>query len=262
MSDSDPVSNLLDLAGPYALHAVDEAERHDIETTRVAAAPAVRNEFDTIVRDYRETMAVQSASTAVAPPSRLFGTVLAAVQTHPAQESPAQESPAQVSPAQAAPQPISLADARRRRRNTWVAGLSAAAAVVAIAVAGVTVIQQPSDTQDPISAQVLAAADVRTAAAPIDGGGTATVVFSKDVNAAVLVMNDVAPPAPGTVYQMWLTGPDQEPVSMGTMDPEAVSPSTRAVLTGIDSSTALGFSVEPTGGSSQPTEVFASIALA
>ena len=35
-----------------------------------------------------------------------------------------------------------------------------------------------------------------------------------------------------------------------------------SVVAGIDSSTALGFSVEPAGGSAQPTEVFASIELA
>ena len=257
MSQPDTNQDLLDLAAPYALHAVDEDERHDIESSRAAAASRVRDEFDELVRVYRETMASQSSATAVAPPSTLLGELLAATQSAPAQVTTA-DTPAE----EAVSAPISLADARRRRRNSWVAGLSAAAAVVAIAVAGVTVAQQPSGTADPIAAQVLAAPDVRTAAAPIDGGGTATVVFSKDVNAAVLVMNDVAPPPPGTVYQMWLTGPGQDPVSMGIMDQEAVSPSTRAVLTGLDSSTALGFSVEPTGGSAQPTEVFASIGLA
>ena len=40
----------------------------------------------------------------------------------------------------------------------------------------------------------------------IPTGGTATVVFSRERNAGVLVMNNVAPPKPGTVYQMWLVG--------------------------------------------------------
>jgi len=46
----------------------------------------------------------------------------------------------------------------------------------------------------------------RTVSGPIPSGGTATVVFSREKNAGVLVMNNVAPPAPGTVYQMWLIG--------------------------------------------------------
>ena len=53
MSQSDTIQDLLDLAAPYALHAVDEAERHDIESSRAAAASAVRAEFDELVRGYR-----------------------------------------------------------------------------------------------------------------------------------------------------------------------------------------------------------------
>lgn len=257
MPDLDDLPEILDLAAPYALHAVDDEERLAIESARAAAVPAIRAEFDSMVRSYRETMAAQSESTATAPPAHVLDAVLVATKAEHSSASTSDNSASTD-----VPPPISLADARRRRRNNWVAGISAAAAVVAIAVAGVTVAQQPGVADDPISAQVLAASDVRTVAAPIDGGGTATVVFSKDVNAAVLVMNDVAPPPPGSVYQMWLTGPDHAPVSKGIMDQEAVSPSTQAVLTGIDSSTALGFSLEPSGGSAQPTEVFASIELA
>ncbi|WP_024793720.1 anti-sigma factor [Tomitella biformata] len=243
--EPDASAELLDLAAAYALHAVDDAERLAIESAVAAAEPAIRAEFNALVRGYRETMAVQSAATAVAPPARVLDAMLAAVQP----------------PAAPIAAPISLADARRRRRNGWVAGISAAAAVVAITIAGVAVTQQRGAPEVSISAQVLDASDVRTAATTIPGGGTATVVFSETVNAAVLVMNDVAPPQPGTVYQMWLTGPDHEPVSMGTMDSESVAPSTQAVLSGIDSSTALGLSLEPAGGSAQPTNIIATIAL-
>jgi hypothetical protein len=38
------------------------------------------------------------------------------------------------------------------------------------------------------------------------------VVFSREKNAGVLVMNNVAPPAPRTAYQMWLIG-DRGPQS-------------------------------------------------
>lgn len=256
----DPAADLLDISAAYALHAVDDAERQAIEQAVAAAEPSTRAEFDSLVRGYREAMAAQSAATALAPPAHVLDAVLAAVQS-PAVQKPAASPPADKPADRPAAEPISLADARRHRRNGWVAGLSAAAAVVAITFAGITVAQRPGDTGPPVSAQVLAAPDVRTSATPIPGGGTATIVFSKDVNAAVLVMNDVTPPAPGTVYQIWLTGPDQVPVSRGTMDPDMVTPSTQALVTGIDSSTALSFSLEPPGGSEQPTEVFASIPL-
>jgi anti-sigma-K factor RskA len=77
-------------------------------------------------------------------------------------------------------------------------------------------------------------------------------MFSRDRNAGVLVMNNVPPPSPGTVYQMWLIGADG-PKSVGTMGTTAVSPSTKAMLTDLGSSTALAFTVEPGTGSPRPT---------
>jgi anti-sigma-K factor RskA len=65
-------------------------------------------------------------------------------------------------------------------------------------------------------------------------------------------MNNVPPPSPGTVYQMWLIG-DQGPTSAGTMNTAAVAPSTTATLTNLGSSKALAFTVEPGTGSPQPT---------
>ncbi|MDV7354865.1 anti-sigma factor [Rhodococcus oxybenzonivorans] len=234
---------LLDLAPVYALDAVDDVQRRQIDAAVRDATPQVRVEFADAVRGVRETMAAQSASTAVEPPAHLIGRILGSLP--------------------AATTPVSLDGARSRRRNRLIAALTAAAAVVVLAVGGVTVVQQfRDDSTEPVPAQILAADDVRTAVAPIAGGGSATVVFSKDVDAGVLVMNDVTPPAPGSVYQMWLLGPSHEPVSAGIMDAGAVSPSTTAVVTGIDESTALAFSVEPPGGSPRPTTIFATINLA
>jgi anti-sigma-K factor RskA len=109
--------------------------------------------------------------------------------------------------------------------------------------------------------QVFAAPDVRTISGEIPGGGTATVVFSREQNSGVLVMNNVPPPQPGTVYQMWLVDADGSH-SAGTMDAEAVAPSTTAVLPDLGSSRALAFTVEPPGGSTRPTTpVFAELPL-
>lgn len=251
-----PDHDLLDDAPAYALHAMTADETHAVESARAAAAPEVRDQFDLEVRGYRETMAAQSATTAAAPPAGLLAAVLAKTLN-----APEPITPEPITPEPIAPVVISLDAARRNRRSRWVAAISAAAAVVAIAVAGVSLSQQPSVPTQPVASQVLTASDVRTAAAPISTGGTATVLYSRDVNAAVLVMNDVAPPAPGTVYQVWLMGPDHPPQSMGTMNSAAVTPSTSAPLPGINSSTTVGLSLEPAGGSPQPTNVFATIAL-
>ena len=102
-----------------------------------------------------------------------------------------------------------------------------------------------------VAEQILAAPDVRTISRPL-ADGTATVMFSRDRNAGVLVMNNVPPPSPGTVYQMWLIDANG-PTSAGTMGTAAVAPSTTATLTNLGDSTALAFTVEPGTGSPQPT---------
>ncbi|CRK51155.1 Anti-sigma-K factor RskA [Rhodococcus sp. RD6.2] len=232
----------LDLAEVYALDAISDHERARIDTALAAAPPAEAAEFTRRVREARETMAEVSEATATEPPVRLRATILAAV----AADRPAAE-------------PVDLATRRPRRMRTAL--LAAAAAVVVAVGGGVAATRMIGDEMAPTAEQVLAADDVRTSSGAIEGGGTATVVYSKDADAGVLVMNNVTPPAPGTVYQMWLVqGPDMVPA--GTMDAATVAPSTTAVLDGIGDATALAFTVEPPGGSTQPTsEPFAQLPL-
>ena len=188
-------------------------------------------------------MAEVSEATATEPPAHLRATILAAV----AADRPAAE-------------PVDLATRRPRRMRTAL--LAAAAAVVVAVGGGVVATRMIDDEKAPTAEQVFAADDVRTSSGAIEGGGTATVVYSKDADAGVLVMNNVTPPVPGTVYQMWLVGESDSMVPAGTMDAAAVAPSTTAVLDGISDATALAFTVEPPGGSTQPTsEPFAKLPL-
>lgn len=230
-------SDLIALATPYALHAMPEAELADIDS-RIAAAPAeVAQAFADEVRAIRETMAVISAATAVEPPQQLRDRVLAEVGGGPVRQL-------------------------RPRVQRWQKAVLAAAAALVIGLGALGVGLALRPTPAPSTAeQVFAAPDVRTVSGDIPTGGTATVVFSREKNAGVLVMNNVAPPRPGTVYQMWLIG-DNGPQSAGTMDDKAVAPSTTAVLPDLGSSKALAFTVEPGMGSTVPTSpVFAELPL-
>jgi anti-sigma-K factor RskA len=214
---------LLELATPYALHAVSDAERAEIER-RVAAAPEpVAAAFDDEVRAVRETMAVLSAATASEPPPHVRAATLAAVRPNNVRQMP--------------------------WRRTILAS-AAAAVVVGAAAFGVGVLMRPP-AKSTVAEQILTAPDVQTVSRPL-ANGTATVMFSRDRNAAVLVMNNVPPPAPGTVYQMWLIGANG-PASAGTMSAADVSPSTTDTLTNIGASTELAFTVEPGKGSPRPT---------
>jgi hypothetical protein len=214
---------LLELATPYALHAMSDAERADIDR-RVAAAPApIAAAFANEVRAVREAMAVVSAATAAQPPAQLRAATLAAVKPDPG---------------------------RQLRWRTVAFASAAAAIVVGAAAFGIGVLMRPHPTQT-VAEQILAAPDVRTVSRPL-ANGTATVMFSRDRNAGVLVMNNVPPPAPGTVYQMWLIGTNG-PTSAGTMGTAAVTPSTTHMFDSLGGSTALAFTVEPGNGSPQPT---------
>jgi anti-sigma-K factor RskA len=229
--------DLMAMATPYALHAVSESELADVER-RLAAAPAdVSRAFAEEVRAVRETMAVISAATAADPPEHLRDRVLAKVTTDNVRE---------------------LRPRANRWRNTVLA--AAAALVIGLGALGVGLAMRPAATPS-TAEQVFAAPDVRTVSGDVPSGGTATVVFSREKDAGVLVMNNVAPPAPGTVYQMWLID-DEGPHSAGTMDAKTVAPSTTAVLPDLGDSRVLAFTVEPGSGSPQPTSpAFAELPL-
>jgi anti-sigma-K factor RskA len=234
---TQPTDDLIALATPYALHSMTEAELAEVDR-QVAAAPSdVAQAFADEVRAVREAMAVVSAATAVEPPQQLRDRVLAGITTAPVHQL-------------------------RPRIKRWqrVAMAAAAAVVIGLGSFGVGMVLRPGPA--PTTAeQIFAASDVRTISGDIPGGGTATVVFSRAKNAGVLVMNNVAPPKSGTVYQMWLIRPGG-PKSAGTMDATAVAPSTTAVLPDLGDSQALAFTIEPPGGSAQPTSApFAELPL-
>jgi anti-sigma-K factor RskA len=223
--------DLLELATPYALHAISDSERVTIDRQLTLAATPVANAFRAEVRAIHETMALVSAVTAAEPPTQLRAAVLAAAQS---------EAP---------------------RRLSWrtLALAAAAAIIVVLAAFGVGVMVRPAHSPT-MTEQIMAAPDERTVSGHL-AGGTATVVFSRDMNAGMLVMNNVPPPSQGTVYQMWLLG-DKGPTSAGTMNTAAVAPSTTDMLTNLGNSSALAFTVEPGNGSPQPTgKILAKLSL-
>jgi anti-sigma-K factor RskA len=214
--------DLLELATPYALHAVSDTERAWIDRHVATAARPVAEAFSAEVRAIHQTMAIVSATTGQEPPDRLRTAVLDGVRL----------------------------DLKRRNRWRTAVVAVAAAVVVALAAFGAGLALRPSPTPS-LTGQIIAAPDVRTVSGQL-AGGTATVVFSRDVNAGVLVLNHVPPPARGTVYQMWLID-DKGPASAGTMDTASVTPSTTHLLRDLGRSGMLAFTLEPGSGSSTPT---------
>ncbi|MDX1885176.1 anti-sigma factor [Mycolicibacterium sp. 120270] len=232
--------DIVTLATPYALHAMTEAERVDIERQLADAPPEVAEAFFTQVRAVHETMALISAATAIEPPPSMRTRLLATVADEATQVRPVPT----------------------KSVHRWRTTILAAAAVIAVGLGalGVGIALRPAP-QVSTAEQIFAAPDVQTVSGAIPSGGTATLVYSHEKDAGVLMMNNVPPPKPGTVYQMWLVG-DGSPKSAGTMDAAAVAPSTTAVLPDLGTSRTLAFTVEPGSGSEQPTTpIFAELPL-
>lgn len=85
---TQPIDDLTALATPYALHAMSEVERADIDRRLASAPPDVARAFGDEVRAVRETMAAISAATAVEPPNELRDRVLAEIGRTPAVQAP------------------------------------------------------------------------------------------------------------------------------------------------------------------------------
>jgi anti-sigma-K factor RskA len=223
------------LSGAYSLDALDDIERAAFER-HLAECAACRAE----VASLRETAALIAETTAVEPPAALRSRVLADIAT-------VRPLPPVV------PEPV-VAESRTRPRRFRLAALAAAAAVIAAVSIGGAVWNQVSDDSSQVltgADAVLSAADAKSTSLDFDGGASATVTHSDSVGQAVIETHKMPPPPDGMVYQLWLQQPGEGMVSAGVMPVEADQ---TVLLTG-DAATAeaAGITVEPEGGSDQPT---------
>ncbi|MGL4305294.1 MAG: anti-sigma factor [Mycobacteriaceae bacterium] len=225
-------SSVLDLAESYALDAIATDERIFIDRALLGLDVTTQEAFAQTVRQIQETMALLSSADSVEPAPELRSKVLSGlVDVIPATVGDTAE----------------VIELGSRRKVWWRALGTVAAAVVLIAggvVVGNNFQREPAQTAQSRS---------QLQSVEMPGGGSANLMISHADNTAYLVMSGIADPAPGTVYQMWLI-PDQGAlVSAGIMTSDDVGTTTRATLNDIGPYSSLGFSVEPMGGSAQPS---------
>ena len=221
-------NDLHHLAGAYALDALDADERAAFEahypTCAICAGEVV---------EFRETAAVLAADAGVAPPDDLKARVMAEVaQTR--QLSPLADSVDQV------------AERRHRRRRVGRA-LAAAAAVVVLAGGVVGVLRSGSDE----FADVVAADDAVFITLEGEAGAIETI-WSPARDQVALRASQLAIAGPGQTYALWLLlGDEVTPAGLFEPDDDGIL---KAVLD-VDAVEVGGWgvSLEPDGGSPQPT---------
>jgi anti-sigma-K factor RskA len=228
------------LAAAYVLNALSRDEVAEFERHLEQCESCSLD-----VEEMRETTAAMAASVAEQPPDALRERVLARAQAMPQLE--VQGPPAGV---------VDLGERRQRRSgaNRWLAGV-AAAAVIAAGALGVSTYQanQRADeaqvAADEMSA-VLSDPNAVVEHADVSGGGAGTFVMSPEDGRAVFMTADLPDPEPNQTYQLWAIE-DGGATSVGLMQPDDGEASELVDMP--PGSTAFGVTVEPSGGSDQPT---------
>jgi anti-sigma-K factor RskA len=247
---NDDVPDIHTLSGAYALDALEPGERAAFER-HLESCEQCRDE----VRSFEEALAVVVDASEQEPPDRLRAGVLGAIaNVRPLPPVTDSEDDAVV-----------VAFAPRRRRGLTTV-LAVAAAVLGVALAGTawrTVTLQIEVTRMSAAAvdvsAVLTAPDAQLATATATTGGRGTMVMSPSSGRVALITDDLPPVPAGMTYQIWYVGKDAV-VPAGFLGDGAMS---ATVLAGHpDSAVAVGVTVEPSGGSAQPTsDPFLTIAL-
>ncbi|MFE6860915.1 anti-sigma factor domain-containing protein [Nocardia sp. NPDC057668] len=243
MPDDDH-ADLLDYAYPYALDALTDAERDDLEHALTRADSAVADSFRTTVRDIREAMATMSV-----------------LDAHPAPPS----VEAALNRALDAEQGIATPVPLRPRRAFSPRLLAAAAAVAAVIAIGVTVAVLRSQSGEPgqiTAQQIQTHSDTRTATTAVTGGGTFTVAASGELDAATISFATVPPPPADHAYQLWLIPSSGLPESAAVMTALPTDTAPMVLLMSDRNPKQLAITIEPAGGSAQPTtDVIAAMSM-
>jgi hypothetical protein len=221
------------LTGSYALDAVSDAERKEFER-HLQHCPTC----DAEVRGLRETAARLARTCAMTPPTRMEQQVLAATyRTRQLLPLPA-DRPRRIPHIPRIP--------RIPRR---VAVLAAAASVAVAAGLGntqLTAQHQLDQARATAIARVVTAPDARVDTAPTSAGGSVTVVTSAALHESVVSASGMAFLPSGRVYQVWVmsrSGARSAGLIHGSsLLASAVRPGDR-----------IGITVEPGGGTAQPT---------
>ena len=221
-------TDLHTLTGAYAIDALTSEEAEQFRT-HLAACPACQQE----VRELQAAAALMGESESTAPPVGLKARVMAAADQHP----------------QLPPRVPNLETAHAKRWTPRI--LAAAASVVLIVAAGFGVSQIQQDPESTLAAsvtRVFDAPDARTTTVDTANGGTVSVATSQSLGEMAVDTDELPALSEEQVYQLWsIEG--ATPESVGVLD----DPDSGASMAMPDEGTQVAITIEPSGGSEQPT---------
>ncbi|OCI30353.1 anti-sigma factor [Oerskovia enterophila] len=222
-----------DLLAAYALDAVDDLDRRVVDRL-LTTDPDARRELD----EHRAVVAAFTVDTP--PPAGLRDQVLERVASTP--------QVAAVQAGRADPRPGRSARPPRR----WAVVAAVAAAVVAVAVPTTLAVQARQEqvrlqTQADAVASMLADPAAEIVRGEMVGGGDASALVSGD--RVLFSVSDLPQAGAAEDYQLWLVEGDRM-VSAGVFDARDGS---AALLVEAAGSAGVAVTLEPAGGSPQPT---------
>jgi len=251
-------SDLHLLTGAYAVDALEPAE-HDAFERHLASCGSCATE----TRGLAETAARLGYGVTLPPPEAMRQRVLEA--TYQIRQLPPVTSPLshrqhdrpryleRLGKLIRSGQGQGRGQLRLPRLGIAIAAGMAVASLVAVIVLGTAQIRATHQLNTAQSvAAVLSASDVHSATSAADGGGSVTVILSRSLHEAVVTTADMRPLPSSEVYQLWLMGPGGTR-SAGLISGLPTSGAAPLLASGIATGDRFGITVEPAGGTSQPT---------
>jgi anti-sigma-K factor RskA len=185
---------------------------------------------------------------ATTPPAHLKARILAAAERTPQQ--PPRPAAAQEDAPDAVPDELAArrTGSSRRRWSAWLAGAAAALVIVTGGIVGLQAMQEDEPELAPAVSQVFGADDARTATVGTENGGKLTVGVSPSRNEMAVDTRDLPELDDDHVYQLWAVHGD-EVISVGILQDLGDG----ASMGMPEEDTEVAVTVEPEGGSEQPT---------
>ena len=253
---SKPTRDAHLLSGAYVLDALTQPEVDDMEAA-MASSEDLRSE----VAELTDTAVLLGLAVAPAePPEALRGRLLDLVgvtpQLPPQVAQEADEPVEQPHPVESVRRPGHVVQGPRHWFQRPSSVLAAAAAVLLLLGGGVLVGRavEPAPTSSSASefASLTSAPDVRHAQRPIAGGGTATVYSSAQQGRSAVVLTGERAAPSGKVLELWRVD-GSKITSAGLYQPTDGHTYTMLEGGSLASSERVAITLEPAGGSKQPT---------